>query len=108
VGINLARRVYDEEQIHIPRHGEPTRTWPTPVPPTAAAGTSGAGAGKVNINTAGLAELDSLPGIGPGYAQRIIDHRESHGPFHTIDEIQDVPGIGAATFARIRDLIVVE
>jgi competence protein ComEA len=61
--------------------------------------------GKVNINTAAVAELDTLPGIGPGYAERIVAYRESHGPFDTVEDIQDVPGIGPALFSRIKDLI---
>ncbi len=104
--INLARRLQDEEHVHIPRRGETPRPEPTPLP--AGAAPSGPSGGKVNINTAGLAELDSLPGIGPGYAQRIIDYRQAHGPFSSIEEIQNVPGIGPATFARIRDLITVQ
>lgn len=103
--VNLARRLHDEEHIHIPRQGEATPALPlpgvAPVEDTPRPATSG----KINLNTATLAELDSLPGIGPGYAQRIIDYRESHGPFRSIEEIQNVPGIGAATFARIKDLI---
>lgn len=101
VHLNLARRVRDEEQVHVPRKGEPTL--PTEVPPS-----GNASPGKVNINTAGVAELDALPGIGPGYAQRIVAYREQHGPFRTIEELQKVPGIGPATFARIRDLITVD
>ncbi len=103
--INLARRLQDEEHVHIPRRGETPRPEPTPLP---AMTPSSAQPGKVNINTAGLAELDSLPGIGPGYAQRIIEYRQTHGPFSSIEEIQNVPGIGPATFARIRDLITVQ
>ncbi len=104
--VNLARRLRDEEQVHIPRPGETPLALPTPLLPAAA--TPGGGtAGLVNINAASAAELDSLPGIGPGYAQRIVEYRESHGPFATVEEIQNVPGIGPATFARIRDLITV-
>ncbi len=104
--INLARRVHDEEQVHIPRLGEPTLDIPTPISEGAPA--SPGAPGKVNINTAGVAELDGLPGIGPGYAQRIVDYRASHGPFRTVEELQNVPGIGPSTFARIRDLITVQ
>jgi competence protein ComEA len=61
----------------------------------------------ININTASLEELDSLPGIGPTTAQRIIDYRTTNGPFTTIDQIMDVSGIGPATYDEIKDLITV-
>lgn len=61
----------------------------------------------ININTATLEELDSLPGIGPTIAQRIIDYRTENGAFSTIDEIMDVSGVGPATFDEIKDLITV-
>lgn len=63
--------------------------------------------GKVNLNTAGLGELDSLPGIGPAYAQRIIDYRSANGGFKAIEEVQNVKGIGPKTFEKIRDLITI-
>ena len=63
--------------------------------------------GIVNINTASAAQLDSLPGIGTTYAQRIIDYRQANGPFKTIDEIQNIKGIGPATFAKLKDQITV-
>lgn len=56
----------------------------------------------VNINAAGTAELAQLPGLGPATAQRIIDHRRTHGPFASLDGLLDVPGIGPATLARMR------
>jgi competence protein ComEA len=61
----------------------------------------------VNINTATLEELDSLPGIGRTIAQRIIDYREANGPFTTIEDIMNVSGIGPSTFDDIKDLITV-
>ncbi len=64
--------------------------------------------GKVNINTASAAELEALPRIGPVMAQRIIDYRSQEGPFKTIDDIQNVKGIGEATFNALKDLIIVE
>lgn len=62
----------------------------------------------VNINSAGLSELDLLPGIGPVYAQRIIDYRSSNGGFKSIEEIKNVKGIGDATFTKLKDYIVVQ
>ncbi len=62
---------------------------------------------RININTASQAELESLPGIGPVLAQKIITYRQAHGPFGKIEDIVDVPGIGEAIFARIKDLIAV-
>jgi competence protein ComEA len=61
----------------------------------------------ININTASLAELDSLPGIGPITAQLIIDYRENKGPFKSIEDIMNVSGIGPKTFEEIKDLITV-
>lgn len=64
--------------------------------------------GKININTASAELLETLPGIGPSYAQRIIEYRDSHGGFKTIEEVQNVQGIGPKTYERIRDRITVE
>jgi len=101
VRINLARRLSDGEQVYIPRVGEEV----LPVtPPAAAPGPLG---GKININTATAEELDTLPGIGPAYAERIIKYREEFGPFKKIEDIKKVRGIGDATFEEIKDLITV-
>ena len=65
-------------------------------------------ASRVNLKTADAAALESLPGIGPALAQRIIDYRMANGPFQTTAEIQDVRGIGAGIYAKIKDSITVE
>jgi competence protein ComEA len=69
-------------------------------------GRSGSG-GLVDLNTAGVAELDALPGIGPVLAQRIVDHRSRQGPFRSVEELDDVPGIGPATAAELAELVTV-
>jgi competence protein ComEA len=63
--------------------------------------------GKVNINNAGLAELDTIPGIGPVLAQRIIDYREQNGLFSSPEEIQNVSGIGPKTYEKMADYITI-
>ena len=65
-------------------------------------------ASRVNLNTADAAALESLPGIGPALAQRIIYYRMANGPFQTTAEIQDVRGIGAGIYAKIKASITVE
>lgn len=55
----------------------------------------------ISINSANAEELTTLPGIGPLYARRIVEHREVHGPFRTLDDLKDVKGIGDKLFARI-------
>jgi len=90
--VNLARKLNDGELIAVG----------IPVP-----GTDPAAPSKVNLNTATLAELDTLPGVGPVLAQRIVDHRTKRGPFRTVQDLRQVDGIGEETFARLKDLVVV-
>ena len=97
-GVNLARVLVDGEQIAV---GITPR-----VPPLGTSGSS-AGAGLINLNTATVEQLDSLPGIGPVLAQRILDWRTQHGPFVSVDQLRQVTGIGEAKFADIRALVTV-
>lgn len=111
--LNLARRLQDEEQVYVPAKGESPPPSPippaTPPPATSQAPSSPAEPpGKININTATAAELESLPRIGPALAERIIEYREANGPFASIEEIMNVKGIGPATFEQIKDMITVE
>ncbi|MCI0474876.1 MAG: helix-hairpin-helix domain-containing protein [Anaerolineales bacterium] len=104
--LNLARRLNDGEQIYVPTMGEAT-----PVPPPGSGKTAPTAtrvASKINLNTATLAELDTLPGIGPSIGQRIIDYRTQNGDFKTIEDVKKVRGIGDALFNQIKDLITVQ
>jgi competence protein ComEA len=89
--VNLAALLWDGVQIDIP--GENTE--------------ENYFGGRININTASVEELETLPGIGPTAAQEIVEYRLQHGPFRTIQDIQNVPGIGPATFAKIENYITV-
>ena len=97
VNINLAHPVADGEQVHVPRVGEQSPVRLPSVGPWAPA--------KVNVNTADLAALEALPGIGPELAQRILDYRQAHGPFAQIEDLLDVPGIGTGILEKIREEI---
>ena len=63
--------------------------------------------GRVDLNTAGVDELDGVTGIGPAIARRIVDYRSEHGPFASVDDLLDVPGIGVRTLAKMRDELTV-
>lgn len=116
--LNLAAQVKDGDRLEVPAL-PPTPETITIIPgetrysgiPSSASpssfATQPAQGGKVNINTANLDELDTLPGIGPVTAQKIIDYRQTYGPFQTVESIVDVSGIGPATFERLKDLITV-
>lgn len=97
--LNLARFLSDGEQIYIPAMGEA----PTP----GAEASSGAVGGKVNLNTADAATLETLPRVGPAMAQRIIDWRMSNGRFSALEDLMSVSGIGEKTFAQLKDLVTI-
>lgn len=110
--INLAYVLQDGQKIYVPNKNEKISQYIT--------GNSGNNDteennasnsnkedAKVNINTANQSELDSLPGIGPSIAQKIIDYREENGNFKTIEELQNVKGIGDAKYEEIKDRVTV-
>ena len=70
-----------------------------------AEGPGPAGSAPLSINSAGIAELDSLPGVGPAIAEDIVTYRETNGPFASIDELAEVPGIGPSKLEKLRPLV---
>lgn len=95
--VNLAAHVADGEQVVVPRRGSNVIAAGSPAP----SGQSG----PVHLNTATLEQLDSLPGVGPVTAQNILDYRQEHGAFRSVDELDAIPGIGPARLAQLRDLV---
>lgn len=96
--VNLARFLSDGEQLFFPALGES---------PAAATGSPGIVAGKVNINTADAATLETLPRVGPAMAERIIAWRETNGRFSAVEELKSVTGIGDKTFSALSELVTV-
>lgn len=97
--VNLARPLSDGEQLVVLELGQ--------APPAGAAGGESTGGGPINLNTAGVEQLDELPRVGPAIAQRIVDWREQNGPFTSVDDLLGVPGIGEKMLAGLRDLVTV-
>jgi competence protein ComEA len=96
--VNLAAPVADGEQIVVPARGTGTAggsggATPSPTAP-------------LDLNTASLEQLDGLPGIGPTTAQKILDYRQAHGSFRSVDELDAVPGIGQGRLAQLKGLVL--
>ena len=94
--LNLARRLADGEQLLVGR--------PAPPPGSLPAGGTGP-TGPVSLNSASLPQLDALPGVGPVLAQHILDFRNQHGGFATLQQLRQVPGIGDRKFATLKSLV---
>jgi competence protein ComEA len=105
--LNLARKVADGELVAVGVAGAPAGAGPAAggAGSPAAGDPAGGSAGPIDLNTATVAELDTLPGVGPVLAQRILDWRTQHGQFASVDQLSDVPGIGDARMAQLRDLV---
>lgn len=91
-GLNLAERLADGEQVVVPRRGEAAN---------ATSPTGSAGSPIVHLNSATLEQLETLDGVGPALAQRIIDFRLLHGGFRSLDELDQVSGFGPARMAAL-------
>jgi competence protein ComEA len=115
--LNLARPAVDGERLYVPRAGEtevpaelPADRGPGGATGGGTAGGDGADGGVqadavVDLNTADATTLETLPGIGPAMAQRILTWREEHGGFRTVEDLLEVSGIGDARFAELRDRV---
>jgi len=108
--INLAAVVKDGQQIKVPERGghQPTSTGLGSTNSGAGATQANAGSadvGIVNINLASVAELEKLPGVGPAIAARIVRHRQQHGPFKRIEDLDSVKGIGTKKLEKLRAFI---
>jgi competence protein ComEA len=95
--VNLAAPIADGTQILVPARSRS---------PAGGGGGGGAEGGPVHLNTATVEELDTLPGVGPVTAQKIVDFREENGAFASVDELDAVPGIGPARLEELRKLVV--
>jgi len=109
--VNLAAKLEDGRQVIVPKRVAGSAAGGVPggsAPATGGAGAAGAApAGLVNLNTATLEQLDTLDGVGPGIAQRIIGYREQHGGFRNVDELAEVSGIGDKRMAALRPVVTV-
>jgi competence protein ComEA len=115
--LNLARPAVDGERLYVPRAGETEVPAELPAgdgPGGASGGGTAGGDGidgsvpadtVVDLNTADATTLETLPGIGPAMAQRILTWREEHGGFRTVEDLLEVSGIGDARFAELRDRV---
>jgi len=106
--VNLAAPLADGEQVVVPKRGAAGAAGGAGLSGagSATSGSSGAPAAPVQLSTATLEQLDTLPGVGPVTAQKILDYRTKHGAFHSVDELDAVPGIGPKRLEQLRDLVV--
>ena len=98
--VNLAAPIADGEQIVVPGRGAAGSVGASPP----AAGSSPSA--PLDLNSATLEQLESLPGVGPVTAQKILDYRQAHGAFHSVAELDGVPGIGPAHMAQLKGLVI--
>jgi competence protein ComEA len=96
VSLNLAAPVVDGSQVVVPL-----------LQPGGAANPGGIDDSGIHVNSADVVQLQQLPGVGPVLAQRIADYRDTNGPFVTVEDLLDVPGIGEGKLAALRDAVTI-
>jgi competence protein ComEA len=104
--VNLAAKLEDGRQVLVPERGAAPVAAAAPASATGGA-PDAAPAQPVNLNTATLEQLDTLDGVGPGIAKRILDYRQQHGGFKRVEELGEVSGIGAKRLATLTPLVTV-
>jgi competence protein ComEA len=100
-GLNLAAKLEDGRQVLVPERA--ARAGGGAAPTAGGAGAAAAPDQPINLNTATLEQLDTLSGIGPTTAQKILDFREERGGFSSIEELGEIPGIGDVRLASLRE-----
>ena len=103
--INLAAHIVDADHVYVPRQGEETDVCSSA--PTLKQSESSSTDALVNLNTAGATELETINGVGKTTAQRIVEHRTNNGPFESVENLQDVDGIGPAKFKQIEPFVTI-
>jgi len=93
--VNLAAPLADGEQVLVPARGS-----------AGVGGGAPSATAPLDLNTATPEQLDALPGVGPTTAQRIVDYRQAHGPFRSVDDLEAVPGIGPSKLAQLKGLVI--
>jgi competence protein ComEA len=96
--VNIAARVQDGQQIVVPMRGAATAAAP-------AAGAAGATGAKIHLSSATAEQLDGIDGIGPTLAERIVEYRDAHGGFRSVEDVGEVEGIGEKRLATLRDAL---
>ncbi|MEH1100649.1 ComEA family DNA-binding protein [Micromonospora sp. CPCC 205561] len=105
--LNPARKLTDGELVLVGVAAPPGAPPPPGTAPGGAPGAAPGAGGRLNLNTATLAQLDALPGVGPVLAQRILTHRDQHGGFRSVGDLRQVDGIGDARYEQLKDLVTV-
>lgn len=100
-GLNLAAKLADGQQVLVPRHGQQATAPPT-VAGGSALGSAAPASAQIDLNNATLEQLDTLDGVGPATARKIIAYRAQHGPFRSVAELSRIPGIGPKKLAAMR------
>jgi competence protein ComEA len=104
-GVNLAAPVSDGQQVLVPGAGGAGAAGAAAGGGGGSVASGGAASGPVSLSSATAEQLDTLPGIGPVTAQKIVDYRTKHGAFHSVDELDAIPGIGPARISELQGLV---